>query len=224
MKEKVAEEIALRVKHGDVIGIGTGSTVTLAVQKIGERIKKEKLVAYGVPTSLQSAWQCEELGLQVLHPGYRGPIAWGFDGADAVDPNFWLLKGRGAALLQEKILAARCKEFIVIVDDTKLVPSLKNIPIPVEVIPEARVVAEAGLQALGAYEVLLRPCTGGKHGPVITEAGNIILDASFQEIGPSLESSIKSVIGVVESGLFAKYTTELWIGSATGVEKRKRTH
>jgi ribose 5-phosphate isomerase A len=224
MKEKVAEEIAARVKDGDVLGIGTGSTVTLAVQRIGERMKREGITVCGVPTSIQTASQCEALGVRVLHPGYRGEIAWGFDGADAVDPNFWLVKGKGGALLQEKILAARCREFIVIVDDSKLAPSLSNIPIPVEVVPEAQGIAERGLQRLGASLVQLRPCTGGKHGPIITEAGNVILDATFPQVSQSLEDGIKTIVGVVESGLFTRFATELWVGSEKGVTKKKRNN
>ena len=222
MKEKVAEEIAARVKDGEVLGIGTGSTVTLAVQRIGERMKREGISVHGVPTSIQTAAQCEALGVSVLHPGYRGSIAWGFDGADAVDSNFWLVKGKGGALLQEKILAARCREFIVIVDDSKLVPSLNGIPIPVEVVPEAAGYAERELLELGASLVQLRPCTGGKHGPIITEAGNVILDASFPQVTKQLEDSIKCIVGVVESGLFTRFATELWVGSAQGVTKKKR--
>lgn len=222
MKEKVAEEIAARVKDGEVLGIGTGSTVTLAVQRIGERMKREGISVCGVPTSIQTAAQCEALGVRVLHPGYRGEIAWGFDGADAVDPNFWLIKGKGGALLQEKILAARCSEFIVIVDESKLVHSLGNIPIPVEVVPEAQGIAERELLKLGASLVQLRPCTGGKHGPIITEAGNVILDATFPNVTQPLEESIKSLIGVVDSGLFTRFATELWIGSEKGVVRKKR--
>lgn len=217
MKEIVATELAARVKNGEKIGVGTGSTVDAALTKIGERIVKEGLSVQVVPTSIQSAWRCHEIGLTVLYPAYRGELSWGFDGADAVDPNLWLIKGKGGAMLQEKILAARCRKFVVIVDDSKMTNNLgQACPIPVEVIPEAVIIAEKGLRDLGASEIILRPATG-KHGPIITEAGNVILDARFDRVEADLERNIKSIVGVVESGLFIGYTSEVIVAGAEGV-------
>lgn len=223
MKEIVAKEIAKRVKDGDVIGVGTGSTVDAALNAIGQRIKSEGLNVHVVPTSLQSSWRCQEIGLNVMYPGYRGELSWGFDGADEVDEQFRLIKGKGGALLQEKILAARCQRFIVIVDESKVVAKLgEKCAIPVEVVPEALVVVEKRLQALEPEKVELRNCTGGKHGPIITEAGNIILDVKFRQIGPGLERELKSICGVVESGLFVDYTAEVLVADAKGVRNLER--
>lgn len=216
MKELVAKELAGRVRDGEVIGVGTGSTVALAIEEIGKRVKQEGLKVMAVPTSLQSAWLCEEKGVRALHPGYQGELAWGFDGADAVDENFWLIKGKGGALLQEKILAARCKKFLIIVDDSKQVATLAGIPIPVEVIPEASYIAEKELKALGARSITLRPATG-KHGPIITEKGNIIYDAAFDKVNVDLEARIKEIVGVVESGLFIDYADEVLVASSKGI-------
>ena len=217
MKERVAEEIAKRVKNGDVLGVGTGSTVDLALIRIGERVKAEKLTVHVVPTSYESAWDCEQRGLHVLSPGYLQELSWGFDGADEVDPELSLVKGRGGAMLKEKILAAKCKKFVVIVDDSKLVKKLgEKFPIPVEVIPEARGLVERKLKSLGAKTIELRE-GGKKHGPVITEAGNIILDCTFGSLSKNSERDIKSIVGVVESGLFIGYASEVLIGSEAGV-------
>lgn len=217
MKELVAQEIAKRVKSGDVIGVGTGTTVDAALEAIGKRVKLEGLIVSVVPTSLQSAWRCQELGLTVLNTGYNGYLSWGFDGADQVTKERWAIKGKGAALLQEKILAKKCKKFIVIVDQSKLVENLGvGCPIPVEVIPEGLILAKAGLSELGAKDLTVR--TGsGKHGPVITERGNIIIDATFNKITANLEAQIKSVTGVVESGLFVGYISEVLVGDDRGV-------
>jgi ribose 5-phosphate isomerase A len=217
MKELVAQEIAKRVKSGDVIGVGTGTTVDAALEAIGKRVKLEGLIVSVVPTSLQSAWRCQELGLTVLNTGYNGYLSWGFDGADQVTKERWAIKGKGAALLQEKILAKKCKKFIVIVDQSKLVENLGvGCPIPVEVIPEGLILAKAGLSELGAKDLTVR--TGsGKHGPVITERGNIIIDATFDKITANLEAQIKSVTGVVESGLFVGYISEVLVGDDRGV-------
>ena len=118
---------------------------------------------------------------------------------------------------REKILAKRCKKFVIIVDDSKVVDTLGvGCPIPVEVIPEARVLAESALRSLGATELMIR--TGsGKHGPVITERGNFIIDAAFPSISESLEREIKLQVGIVESGLFIGYVSEVVVASAHGV-------
>lgn len=218
IKELLAQEIAKRVKSGDVIGVGTGTTVDAALEAIGERVKLEGLSISVVPTSLQSAWRCQELGLTVLYTGYNGYLSWGFDGADQVTKDRWAIKGKGAAMLQEKILAKRCNKFVVVADQSKLVDRLGvACPVPVEVIPEALVIAQQGLRGLGAKEIVIRSGSG-KHGPVITEGGNIILDAVFNDIGLNLEDKIKSITGVVESGLFVGYISEVLIADANGVK------
>jgi ribose 5-phosphate isomerase A len=217
MKEIVAKEIAKRVKDGDVIGVGTGTTVDAALTEIGKRVKGENLRITVVPTSYQSAWRCQELGFIVMYPGYRGHLSWGFDGADQVNKARWAIKGKGGAMLQEKILAKRCKKFVLIVDETKVVEHLgAGCAIPVEVVPEALVLAEEGLRSLGAREAIIRSGTG-KHGPVITERGNIILDATFSNVTESLETEIKSILGVVESGLFVNYASEVLVANASSV-------
>ena len=217
MKEIVAREIAKRVKDGDVIGVGTGTTVDAALAEIGKRVKTEGLRITVVPTSYQSAWRCQELGFIVMYPGYRGHLSWGFDGADQVNKAKWAIKGKGGAMLQEKILAKRCKKFVLIVDETKVVQELgKGCPVPVEVVPEALVLVEEGLKALGSTEVSIRTGTG-KHGPTITERGNIILDAVFPSITERLEGDIKSIIGVVDSGLFIGYASEVVVAGSNGV-------
>lgn len=217
MKEIVANEIAKRVKNGDVLGVGTGTTVDAALEAIGRRVAHEGLLVTVVPTSYQSAWRCQELGLTVMYGGYRGYLSWGFDGADQVTNERWAIKGKGGALLQEKILAKRCKRFVIIVDESKVVSQLGvGCPIPVEVVPEARLLAEDGLRSLGASELVIRSGSG-KHGPTITERGNIIIDASFPKVTADLETRVKSLVGVVESGLFIGYAHEVLVASAAGL-------
>jgi ribose 5-phosphate isomerase A len=217
MKEIVGQEIAKRVKNGDVLGVGTGTTVDAALTAIGKRVAEEGLLVTVVPTSYQSAWRCQELGFTVMYGGYRGHLSWGFDGADQVTKDRWAIKGKGGALLQEKILAKRCKKFIIIVDESKVVAQLGvGCPIPVEIVPEASVLAEESLRALGATELTIR--TGsGKHGPVITERGNIIIDAIFPKVEAGLEREIKSLVGVVESGLFIGYASEVIVAGSQGL-------
>lgn len=219
MKERVGAEVAARVKNGVCIGVGTGTTVDAALLKIGERVRTEGLEVYCVPSSYQSAWRCEELGLRVMSSAYRGMLEWGFDGADQVDRCRRAIKGKGGALLQEKILAYRCASFIVIADSSKVVERLGNgCGVPVEVIPEALGLVERELARLGADGCVLR--TGnGKHGPTITERGNLILDTSFPQITDSLEREINTIVGVVENGLFTSCVSEVIVAGESGIER-----
>ncbi len=223
MKEIVGKEIAGLVKDGEIIGVGTGSTVDAALNALSVRIKNEKLSVKVVTTSYQSAWRCEEIGLTVLNSSFRGALAWGFDGADAVDGDMRAIKGKGAAMLEEKIIAARCKEYYLIVDDSKVAKDIcVHCAVPIEVVPTARTVVEDGLKSIGAAEMVLRNAVSTKHGPVITERGNIIIDAKFPSFRTGLEQEIKSIVGVVESGLFENYATQVWIAGAEGLKKIKR--
>jgi ribose 5-phosphate isomerase A len=146
-----------------------------------------------------------------------GLISWGFDGADQVNKERWAIKGKGGAMLQEKLIAKRCQKFIIIVDHSKVVSQLgAGCAVPVEVLPEGIELATSGLRALGATEIMLRSGTG-KHGPTITEKGNVILDATFARIEAGLEREIKAVTGVVESGLFIGYVSEVLVGDDRGI-------
>jgi ribose 5-phosphate isomerase A len=125
-------------------------------------------------------------------------------------------------MLQEKILAVRCKHYVVIIDESKLTDNIGGLAaVPVEVIPEALSVAEQGLLRAGAASVTLRKALA-KHGPVITEAGNLVLDAQFDDVPDELENRIKCIVGVVESGLFLSQAHELLIGGSAGVRRISR--
>lgn len=222
MKEKVAAAIAEQVKDGQVLGIGTGSTVDLAIAAIGKRVKSEGLKIAALTTSIESVWACEQHGIRVLNSLYRGELDWGFDGADEVDPKLRLIKGKGGALFQEKIVAALCKRFVAIVDSSKLVQRLgERMPVPVEFVPRAYTLVEKGLLSLGAQELQLRQATG-KHGAVITEQGNLIFDARFNEISDLLEEKIKSIVGVVESGIFTSLAHEALVADTDRVRTLRR--
>lgn len=222
MKEQVGKEIAKRVTNGTVLGVGTGTTVDAALSELKKRVDTEGLSFKVVPSSLQSAWACEEYGFDVLYPSYKGTIDWGFDGADAVDSKLRAIKGKGGALLQEKILAVRCSSFVLIVDESKCAENIaEKSYVPIEVVKEASAYVLEKLEALGARSIEIRKGTG-KHGPVITEAGNLILDATFSEISDDLEEKISAIVGVVESGLFLSYATEVVIASAAGIQSWKK--
>jgi ribose 5-phosphate isomerase A len=207
-KQKIAQLIAAKVKDGDVLGVGSGSTVYVALLAIAERIKAEKLHVLAIPTSLEISMFCSKLGIPQTTLFEHQPD-WLFDGADEVDPNNWLIKGRGGAMFKEKLLMSCSTVNYIIVDDSKIVNKLgTNFPVPIEVFPQALLHVEAELKKLGANSIVLRPAKG-KDGSIITENNNLILDCRFEEVDNTLERDIKTITGVIESGLFIGYNVQI---------------
>jgi ribose 5-phosphate isomerase A len=221
-KELVGLEISKKIKNNSVIGVGTGSTVDAAIKAISERVKNENLTISAVPTSIQTAIACSHAGLNVVSPVIDIDIDFGFDGADAVDSNKNAIKGKGAAMLEEKILAAKCKEYYLIIDDSKFCDDIcKKCFVPVEIIPSALSLVTNQLKKLNITDLSLRSAAPGKHGPVITERGNLVLDVTFPNFKSGMELELKSIVGVVETGLFENYATEVIIASATEIRTIK---
>ena len=130
---------------------------------------------------------------------------WSFDGADEVNDKNWLVKGRGGAMYREKLNIASSEVSYILVDNSKFVDNIcDKFPIPVETVPEAINYVRDELFKMGAEDVVLR-LAKGKDGPVITEHGNVILDATFRNVDETLERRLKAVVGVVETGLFIGY-------------------
>ena len=203
-KEKIAEKIAEKVKDGDVIGFGSGSTSFVAIHAIAEKIKKENLNVVAIPTSKEIDMLCNSLGIPTQPLNNQKPD-WSFDGADEVNPKGWLIKGRGGAMFREKMIMSCAKETYILVDKSKFVENMcEKFPIPVECFPDALSLVKENLFELGANSVTLR-LAKGKDGPIITENGNYILDAIFNNVNEDLEKRIKNIVGVIESGLFIGY-------------------
>ena len=208
-KITVAQKIASYANNNDVIGFGSGSTSFLAVQEIAKRVKQEGLSILAIPTSNEIRMVCNTLGIQTTTIDEAKPD-WGFDGADEVDPHGWLIKGRGGAMFNEKLVMVNSPKTYILVDKTKFVNRLcEKFPVPVECVPAAYKSVTTCLYELGAENVHLRLAGKAKDGPILTENGNYILDAVFSNIDDSLESSIKSIVGVLESGLFIGYNIEV---------------
>jgi ribose 5-phosphate isomerase A len=200
-KEAVAARLAAELRDGQVIGFGSGSTSYLTALAIGRRVREENIRCFAVPTSIEISLVCAELGITVVPLGLAEP-EWCFDGADEVNPKNWLIKGRGGAMFKEKIVFRSARRRYVVVDASKRVEKLgTNFAIPVEVFPGALALVTSELAALGADSVEVR-AGEGKDGPTITEAGNLILDVMFPIIEEGHERAIKSITGVIESGLF----------------------
>lgn len=209
VKQQVATQVAEKVKDGDVIGIGSGSTSFLALQAIVERVKNENLDVKGIPTSKEAEINCAVLGLPTTTLIDSRPD-WGFDGADEVDAHQRLIKGRGGAMLREKLVMASAGKTYILVDQSKMVDRLgEKFSVPVEVDSRAIHLVESTLETYSSVERIEMRMAEKKDGPVITEGGHVILDVKFKEIAPDAESFIKAIPGVVETGLFSGYPVEI---------------
>lgn len=207
-KQKAARIVAGFVQSGQVIGIGSGSTAYLAIQEIAKRIKQGNLQFLGIPTSFEARIACARAGIPCTSMLERRPD-WAFDGADEIDGDGNMIKGRGGAFYTEKLVDGAAKKLFILVDRSKLVTRLgTRFAVPVEAHPPAVRWVEQRIRMLGATEVSTR-IAAGKDGPVFTEHGNIILDAKFADIGPTLEKDLKSICGVIESGLFWGFKPEV---------------
>ena len=207
-KKKLAEEIAKEVKEGQVIGFGSGSTSYLAVIAIADRMKKENIKIRAIPTSFEISMLCGYLDIPTTSLIEARPD-WCFDGADEVDENNWLIKGRGGAMFKEKLNIVNSPITYILVDKSKEVDKLgSKFKVPVECFPNSVNHVKQELAKLGGKEITLREAKG-KDGPIITENGNFILDVKFENINKELEKQIKSITGVIESGLFIGYDVEI---------------
>ena len=207
-KKSVAEKIANKIKDGDIIGFGSGSTAYLTIKAIAEKMQKENVKITAIPTSYEVELLCNFLNIPTTTLQNAKPD-WSFDGADEVNQDNWMIKGRGGAMFREKLNIANSTITYILVDKTKLVKKLgENFAIPVECYPGSLNYVKEELLILGAKSVEIRKAEK-KDGPIITESGNVILDARFDEISEHLEKDIKSITGVIESGLFIGYPVEV---------------
>ena len=210
-----------KIFSGMKIGLGTGSTAIPAVRRLAERIKDGTLSGVkAVVTSFQTQNECLSLGIPVFSLNDKaigGRLDLTIDGADEVDQNSDLIKGGGAALLREKIVAYNSDDFVIVADESKSVESEgTGFPLPVEIIGEAMQSVKNALSKLGA-ECTLREGVK-KCGPVITDNGNWILDCKWKNpVSPLvMEDEINAIPGVVENGFFTKLHPIVFIAHADG--------
>jgi len=214
-KRKVGLAAAALVRSGMVVGLGTGSTAAFAIEELGRRVREEKLVLVGVPTSWSAAELARKAGIDVRAVNDVTQINLAFDNADKVDPNLSLIKKNGAAHTQEKIVATAAQRFVVVVDESKIVRRLGvKWPVPLEVLAMALHPVERALARLGARTEVRKG--GGKDGPVVTDLGNLVVDAKFDGIDDpaALARELDAIPGLVEHGLFVGLVDEVLVGSA----------
>ena len=220
------------IKSGMKIGLGTGSTAIIAVERLAFYIRSGKLSDIkAVATSFQTHSACEENGIPVYTLNSKeiaGRLDLSIDGADEIDPANNLIKGGGAAHVQEKIVEYNTKRLVIIADESKLVPHLgTKFPLPVEIIPASRGPVVREMEKLGA-SCVLRSCAG-KDGPIITDNGNQILDCTWPALADGtspvdpakMEDKVNKITGVVENGFFTKNKPLVFIAHSDGtVEER----
>lgn len=223
-KKRAALEAVKHVKDNNVVGLGSGSTAAFAIKALGERVKNEQLKILGIPTSYQAFLLAVENGVAITTLDEHPQIDVTIDGADQITGELSLIKGMGAALAREKIVAASSKLNVIIVDENKKVKVLgeNNQPVPIEVLPFAISLVKRKIVEVGGNPIVREG--KGKLGPVITDNGNAIIDASFGLIqNPSeLEVKLKMIPGVVETGLFVNLTDIAYLATSNTVEKIER--
>ena len=218
-KENAALAALEYVENGMVLGLGSGSTAEIFIEALGERIAGG-LKIVGIPTSKRTAECANESGVPLIEPDKDDRINLTVDGADEVDPAFQLIKGGGACLLREKIIAHASDRMVVIVDESKMVDTLGAFALPIEVDPfgmalTAEQVFDA-LTATGCQEAqtILRQVKDDGAGPLITDGGNYILDSKCRKIPNPLETAmaLSQIPGVMEHGLFIDLADVVIIG------------
>jgi len=220
-KRRAGERAAETVSDGDVVGLGTGSTAAAAIRALGRRVDSG-LDIRGIATSYQSRQLAREVEIPLTTLEEATPdiaidgadqVA-GLDGGSSVD----LIKGGGAAHAREKIVDSAADRFVVVADPTKRTERL-DLPVPIEVLPDAVPVVEDALAALGGTPTLR--AAERKDGPVVTDNGNLVIDCAFGAISDStaLAAEISEFAGVVEHGLFVDMADEVYVGTEDGVDR-----
>ena len=223
-KKQAARKAVNHIESGWVVGLGSGTTTTEGIRILGEKLKTGEINGIlGVPTSYQALQEAVRARIPLTSLDEYPELDFGFDGADQMDGKLNAIKGGGGALLREKIVASCCREYVLIVDETKVTDQLgKDQPIYLEVHPFAITPVMKKLKVMGG-EPVIRQATG-KLGPVVTDNGNNILDVDFGPIDDprSLNQRLHSLQGVLETGLFIGYADYAYVGTEDSVIKMIR--
>ena len=218
-KRIAAEAAVAEVRAGMLVGLGTGSTAAYAIAALG-RLVAEGLTVRAVATSERTARMAVAAGIAVRDLAEVDAVDLAIDGVDEIDPALRAIKGAGGAMLREKVVARMAARMIAVADASKAVVRLGGRPVPLEVLPVARSFVAAEVARLGG-----RPVLREREGvPVLTDQGNVILDA---ELGPiadpeGLRAALDGSAGVLGHGLFVTEIDALYLGTSDGVERRSR--
>tara|TARA_B100001121_G_scaffold53722_1_gene47198 strand:+ start:817 stop:1521 length:705 start_codon:yes stop_codon:yes gene_type:complete len=218
LKQQAGIEACKFIKSGMKVGLGTGSTVRHTVIELGRKIEQEDLQIIGVPTSLATEKLAIKVGIPLVELSECDALDIVIDGADEFDSNFNLIKGGGAALLREKIVAQESLAMVVVADERKMVNTLGAFPLPIEITPFSH---QATIRQLTRLLDCRVNCRMAGDNPVVTDNGNYIADA---HCGPKLnepeelEVDILKIAGVVQVGLFNNMCDAVVLAKNSGVE------
>lgn len=222
LKERAAREAVALVNDGMVVGLGSGSTASIAIRLLGERVKDGMRIV-GIPTSADSERLGKEVGITIGELREYPVVSLTIDGADEVDPELNLIKGLGGALVREKIVASATEMEVIVVDESKLVDFLgQKAPLPVEIVKFAH---DATVRRLKEFDC--EPKLRLKDGQLfVTDNGNYIADCRFKRIDDprTLEAELNLVPGVVDNGLFVGIADRVIVASKDGIRKLERKH
>jgi len=214
-KRNAAEEAVRFVKDGMVVGLGTGSTAKIVVDLIGKKLSKDFKIK-GMPTSIKTKQQAERLGIELIDIDDQDVIDLAIDGADEVAPDMSLIKGLGGALLREKKVEKKAKEFIIIVDESKIVEKLGRGELPVEVSSESHELIATEIENTGC-KAKLRLENNGE--AFVTDNKNYIYHCLFPngiENPKEIDKNLQNINGVIDTGLFINMATKIIIGNNEG--------
>ncbi|MFM9914095.1 MAG: ribose-5-phosphate isomerase RpiA [Methylophilaceae bacterium] len=220
-KELVAEYAANLVQDGMLVGLGTGSTANFFIEALAKRRNEQGLKVTAASSSVVSAIKAQSLGLPLISIEHLSRLDLYVDGADEVTPDMTLLKGRGSDLVREKLMAKAADQFLVLVDQSKLVSRIgEKFAIPIEVIPFAWQLAKRSIEVLGGHGDLRQ--NASKDGLAMTSHGSLVLDMTFDAklSAEQLNAALNATPGVVEHGIFLWLTSAIIIAVDGKVEKR----
>jgi ribose 5-phosphate isomerase A len=210
-KQAAAERALELIRPGTIIGLGTGSTARYFIDALARKVK-DGLKVRAVVTSGESRAQAEAGGIPITER-IDGSLDLAVDGADEIDPAVNCVKGRGGALLREKIVAHASRRFVLIADETKLVGRLGRGPVPIEILPFLWEATSRSIESLGGRPELRLAGAA----PFKTDNGNLVLDTSFGAVDADLGAALHAIPGVIEHGLFFGMARAAIVGSATGI-------
>lgn len=210
-KQAAAERALQLVQPGMVIGLGTGSTARYFIEGLGRMVEGGTEV-HAVVTSTDSRRRANECGIPLMDR-LEHPLDLTIDGADEIDPAVNCIKGRGGALLREKIVAHASRRFVLIADESKVVDRLGRGPVPVEILPFLWERTSQSVAELGGEPVLRLSADG----PYRTDNGNLILDVAFGTVDASLDSRLHAIPGVLEHGIFLGVAKAAIVAGPSGI-------
>jgi ribose 5-phosphate isomerase A len=223
-KKAAAAAAAGVVEDGMVLGLGTGSTARCFIEALGRRIAKEGLRVTGIPSSRETEELAHSCKIPLTTFADHTQIDLTVDGADEIERGtIWLIKGRGGALLREKIVAAASRRMVVIADESKLVDQLGSlVSVPVEVVPFGWQATAKNLEKIGGKPSLR---LGSDNKPYVTDGGNLIIDCAFGPMSQPKEVAhhLDHVVGAIEHGLFLGYASEAIVAGRDGVKTYRKS-